>query len=303
MRTALVTTLLLLSGGSALAGGWTYDPGHFYIQLGTGFSTGTQRYLNDGSTAKILVPKLSSDITQLSVSNYQQLLTDLYFEVGALPRLTIIGYLGFNSARQMNPGGDIVYSNNNVNDMMLGARVGLVLDPIAVAAEARLIFPTGDSRSVLPTGAGDFRGELRLAISKAWTRVPIYFNFEFGFLLRGTGQVYSFTSSAADHTSPVDYDSQMTIKGEVGAALIRWHHQNRLVLDFTVDYLGSLHRAAMSEATLALFPANSKLTTIDVKLMGYLYKGFGVQLRFAQTVEGEQQPDLTTAGGALFVTW
>jgi hypothetical protein len=303
MRKPLIIAMLVCCAQAAHASGWMRDPGHFYLQLGTAFSYGTDRYLNDGSTSKIVVPKFSFDSSQLNVSNYQQLLTDLYFEVGVLKRLMLFGNLGINSARQLNPGGDIKYTNTNVNDLMLGARAGLVLDPLAVALEARLGFPTGDSRSPLPTGSGDFRGELRLAISKAWQRVPIYFNFEFGFVLRGTGHVYDITSSAKDHTSPVDYDPQITARGEIGAALLRWHGQDRLVLDLTLDYVGSTHSAATTEAALALFPAQSRLTTINVTLMGYFYKGFGALFRFARTVEGEQQPVLTTFGGALFETW
>jgi len=295
--------LLLLVAARAEAAAWTRDPGHFYLQLGTSFSYGSERFLNDASTAPIVVPKLSSDPSTLNQSNYQQLLSDLYFEIGAVKRLTVFGTLGVVSARELNPGGDLTYSTTSVNDLLLGVRGGVLLEPVAISLEARLGFPTGNSKRLLPTSSGDFRGELRLVLSKAFERVPIYFDLEFGFMLRGGGHVFDLTSSAPDHTTLVNFSPQLTLHGEIGASLIKWQGATRLLLAFSADYVGSTQQDATTEASLNLYPANSEVTSINVTLMGFFYKGFGGLLRFSQFLEGREQPKLTTFGGALFATW
>jgi hypothetical protein len=248
--------VLAVIGWSAVAAaaGWTRDPGHFYLQLGTSFSSADNRYDTDGKVLPITVPKLSTDPTMINVSNYEQLLTDLYFEVGALKRLTLIGDLGVVSNRALNPGGDIDYSGNTMNDLWLGARVGIFNgDPLAAAIELRLTFPTGDSKRPLPTGSGDFHGELRAVISKSFKRVPIWFDVEMGFVLRGAGHLYNPLSSAADHTSLVNFAPQISLHGEIGVVLLRWLQSDRLLLVAGVDYLGSTTKSEQSELTIALY--------------------------------------------------
>jgi hypothetical protein len=301
----LLRSLFLLSmlvSSSAGAAGWTRDQGHFYLQLGTAFSYADQRYSNTGELGPILVPKLKIDPSTTSLSNYQQLLTDLYFEVGVLPRLTVIGDLPFVSARQLNPGGDITYSANNFGDMTLGMRVGLLLRPIAVAAEARLGFPTGAAKQFLPTGSGDFRGELRLAVSRNFYQllIPIYFDVEFGFMMRGAGRVYDPVSASPDHTSLINFAPEIYVRGEVGAIFFAKRTLGRTVLALAADYRGSTTKADTTAALVALYPENGEYTTINLSVMVYLWRGLGVTARFARNVEGLRLPQLTTFGGAIF---
>jgi hypothetical protein len=304
LTTRWLALVLVLASTRAMAAGWTHDPGHFYLQLGTAFSYANQQYNELGTTIPITVPKLSTDPTMTNVSNYQQLLTDLYFEVGALKRLTIIGDLGVVSNRALNPGGDINYSGTTMSDMWLGARVGLLTgEPIAAALELRLGFPSGDPKRPLPTGSGDFHGELRAVVSKSFERVPLWFDVEMGFVLRGGAYVYNALSSAADHTALVNYAPQISLHGELGVVVLKWKQAERLLLIASVDYLGSTTRSAMSELSLALYPDNSELTTINVNLMAYLWRGLGLSLRASQAVEGLRQPILTTFGGAVFARW
>lgn len=302
-RIGLVLLASLLLPATAHAGGWTYDPGHFYLQLGTAFSYSTQRYTNEGQTVPIEVQKFSNDPTSRNNSNYQQLLTDLYFEIGVFKRITVFGDLPLLSSRQKNLGGDISYANTNIGDIMVGVRGAPLIDPIAIAIEARLTFPSGDSRSVVPTGSGDFRGELRAVFSKAFRRVPIWIDFEMGFLLRGSGRLYDPLSSRTDHTSLVNFAPQLTLHGEIGSPLIRWKQQDRLALIVSVDYVGSTSRTDSALGALALYPENSELTTINFALMGYLWRGLGLMFRASRSLEGLRLPELTTFGGALFASW
>ena len=74
------------------------------------FSDASNRFDVDGNSVPIQVRKFSNDIAT-NVSNFQQLLTDFYFEYGLLDRLTVFGDFPFlTSMRQLNPGGDITYS-------------------------------------------------------------------------------------------------------------------------------------------------------------------------------------------------
>jgi hypothetical protein len=299
---ALVALATIGHMGSARAGGWTLPPGHFYLQLGTAFTYSSDRYTNAGDTVPITVQKLSNDPSTMNVSNYQQLLTDLYFEVGVFKRITAFGDLPFISARQQNPGGDLVYSTNKFSDIPVGLRGGLLLDPVAIAVEARLTFPSGDSRSPLPTGSGDFRGELRLVMSKAFRRLPIYLDFEMGILLRGSGRVYDPLSTASDHTSLVNFAPQLTLHGEVGGTLVRWRGADRLLLVVGLDYVGSTSRTETTLGALSLYPENSELTTINFTVMGFVWRGLGVLFRATRSVEGLRLPEITTFGGALIAT-
>jgi hypothetical protein len=304
LTSRFLALVLLVSSAPAMAAGWTYDPGHFYLQLGTAFSNGDHRYDEGGNRVPITVPKLSTDPTMINVSNYQQLLTDLYFEVGALKRLTLIGDLGVVSNRALNPGGDINYTGTTMSDMWLGARVGLLTgQPIAMAVELRLGIPSGDPKRPLPTGSGDFHGELRAVVSKSFERVPLWFDAEMGFILRTGAYVYNPLSSAADHTALVNYAPQISIHGEIGVVILKWKQAERLLLIASVDYLGSTTKSAMSELNLALYPENSELTTINVNLMGYVWRGLGLSTHVSRTVEGLRQPELTTVGGAVFARW
>jgi hypothetical protein len=302
-RRYFLYALLLVSWPSAVhAGAWTKPRNHFYLQLGIGFSDATERFNSDGDARPIVVQKFAEPGTHdVNVSNYQQLVTDLYFEYGILDRLTVFGDLPVLSARQKNPGGDISYSETAFADMMLGARVGLLLQPLAVALETRLGFPTGNTMARIPTGSGDFRGELRFVFGRAFRRVPIYFDVEFGFMLRGTGKVPD--PSLAGGVKLVAYDPELVLHGEVGGVLLRWRDQDRLILSVAADYRGSTVQASADDTLFTVIPQNSRITSVGVAASAILYKWFGVLVRYAGAVEGLRLPKVNTVSGALFVSY
>src|SRR6185369_13089961 len=106
-----------------------------------------------------------------------------YFEYGLLDRLTLFGNFQFlSSNRQLNPGGDISYSSNNVGDLLLGTRFNLIQNPFVFSLEARITVPTGDQNAVIPTGTGDLRTELRLVFAKGFEPiVPLILEGEIGY--------------------------------------------------------------------------------------------------------------------------
>ena len=300
----VVVVLLLLRSSVASAGPWTRDQYHFYLQLGTSFSFAEDRYDINGNLGPIEVRKFSPAIGRLDVnkSNYQQLLSDFYFEFGLVKRLTIFGDIPFISARQMNEGGDLNYSSNKFGDILLGARYGILNgEPFALGLETRLVFPSGNSQIILPTGSGDFRGELRLAAAKTLPWVPIYFDFEFGFTLRGSATVID--QLAPSGTSLARYAPELVLHGEVGGPLVRWRQVDRLILSFYVDYRGSTQRSNVADATFSIIPENSEFTTISVQVLWYAYHGLGINARFTQAVEGRRLPHTSTVAGALYAEW
>ena len=217
--------------------------------------------------------------------------------------MTVFGNVPFVSARQQNPGGNAVYSTNAFGDILLGARLGLVTVPLPISLEARLMFPSGKSAEALPTGSGDFRGELRLAFAKSFS-FPLYFDVEFGVTLRGAGTVYDPISSTANHTVVNNYSPELVLHGEVGATLLRWRNMDRLLLAVAVDYRGSTTKEQPgSDATVSLYPANSELTTIGPRLMAFLYRGLGIAVAYTQAVEGLRVPVVSTVGGSIFVAY
>ena len=307
LRAAAVTFLLaVVPAQSAHAGAWTHDQWHFYLQLGTAFSFASNAYTFDGTTLPIQVRK--DNVTgSPNNSNFQQLLSDLYFELGLLDRLTFFGDIGYSSSRQENPGGDIKYSTNSFSDTMFGFRIGLLKDPMAAAIEARMVFPTGSTGSAdspLPNGTGDVRGEIRVAVGKQLPYVPIYVEGEFGFVMRGHGDIYSHDQPTNNFKQPVDYAPEIVVHGEVGASLVKWQGATRLLLIASVDYRGSTAKDQGSLGDLlSLAPRTSELTSISGALMWYAYHGLGLQARFTQIVEGLRIPKITTVGGAIFVDY
>ena len=296
----LVVLALVLWTSSARAGAWTKEPGHFYLQLGTAFTTADSWFSNTGDIARITVKKFSPRGNRLSSnSNYQQLLTDVYFEVGVLDRLTVFGDVPYVSARQENPGGDVQYSSNSLGDTLVGARLGLLTAPIAVAVETRLGLPTGDSRSIIPTGSGDLRGEMRLAFGKAWSSLPLYFDLEFGLMFRGAARVRDQFAADGSGVSLANYAPELAIHGELGGALLRLANQNKVSLIVFFDYRGSTQKSTDTSAAFSVLPENSELTTVGAALAIHLYSWCSALLRYTQAVEGLRLPQLSVFGAAL----
>jgi hypothetical protein len=289
-----------LAAPRAFAGAWTQPQNHFYLQLGTAFTNADQAYDFSGKLGPVLVrPVPNSDFPVKS--NFQQLMSDLYFEYGIFNRVTLFTDLPITSMRQHNPGGTINYSITGIADLLFGLRAGVLVDPVAIAIEARMTAPAGDSNAVIPTGSGDFRGELRLAVAKAFERVPIYVDFEFGLTLRGSTLIKSNDPSMPPEAR--NYAPEVAVHGEVGGVLVRWKNVDRLMLTLMADYRGSTQRNNVTGGLFDLIPQNSELTTVGANLAWRFYRWFGILGRFTQAVQGKRLPQVTTGGAALFVSY
>jgi len=303
---AVLLVLAALPARSAHAGAWGKDPWKFYLQLGTAFTTtgaADNKRFDAAGNEQVIQVRRNNATAPLGNSNYQQLMTDFYFELGVVKRLTIFGNLPFASARQRNEGGDISYSANGIGDLMLGARVALVENPLAVALEVRLGFPTGDPLKIIPLGTGDFRGELRLAIGKAWSDlvVPIYFDIEFGFMLRG-GATVRDSLNFPDGTKIANYAPELAFHTEVGLTILKTKKIDRLLLIAIADYRGSTRREA-AIGNLNFTPETSEMTAIGGSLMGFIWRGLGVSLRYTHVVQGRSIPVTGTVAGAVFASF
>jgi hypothetical protein len=300
LKHGLIVAVLCISS-AAFAGAWTKPRNHFYLQLGTSFSWAGERFNHVGDKGTIVVKKFADPARfDQNNSNFQQILSDLYFEFGLFNRITLFGDLTLNAMRQRNTGGDINYATVGLGDTLLGLRAGLLLDPVAIALEARMTAPSGDVNAVIPKGTGDFRGELRLALAKAFDRVPIWINFEFGFTLRGTAELNPPMPGAPRPL--VKYAPEVAIHGEVGGSLVRWKGADRLLLIAALDYRTSTTRDTGDFAT-SLLVENYELTTFTANLVWFAYHGFGVNARFTQAVQGRRQLETSTIAGSLFVNY
>ena len=295
---ALGLALLTLSS-RAEAGAYTWEPGHFYLQLSTSFSWANDKYDDNGNKSSIKVLKNNFGSTS-NKSDYQQLLSDLYWEVGIFKRVTFFGDFPFlSSARQHNDGGNITYAASGISDILTALRFGILEQPFALALETRLTFASGNANRIIPTGQGDTRGEIRLVATKQLTQIPIYFDFEFGFTFRGHA---NFTSPINGPTS-VDYAPEMAIHGEVGGTVVRWKGMDRLLLVLSADWRQSTTNPADTLTFFSVTPAASQQVWVNGSAMAYIIRNLGVNFRYGGMVAGERLPVLQTVGGGIFGTW
>jgi hypothetical protein len=308
-RSLMLLTLagVLATGGRAHAGAWTRDQWGFYLQLSTSFSDAEKAFDASGKRQQIGVQAINGATTGMpNPSNFQQLLTDAYLELGILPRVTFFGdFQIYNSERQKNGhtalypnGGNIDYSAGGVGDLLLGLRVGLLQGPLAIALESRLTLPTGDANQIIPLGQGDTRAELRFVTSKAFERLPIFVDFEFGLTLRGNADLKNTLFPAG---KTVNYSPEFVIHGEAGATLVRWKY-DRVILVAVVEHRQSTAKP-VADMFNTIIPAASSFTTVGGNLLVYVIRNAGVNLRFSQAVAGALLPSVTSFGAGLFATY
>jgi hypothetical protein len=305
----LATLLVAWPVGKARGGPWTKEEQHYYLQLGTAFTWADRWYDPRGNDAPISVRKNNEDKLLLNSTgtNFQQLLTNFYFEYGLLSRFTVFGDIPFlTSMRQKNPGGDRKYSVNGVGDITLGGRFALVTDPFALALELRLGLPTGDTDENIPTGSGDVRGEARVAVGKIWTfgMPSLALSGEMGFMFRGNTEIKSDLGGSLGYVQ-TSYAPELVLRSELDL-IIPFHRLglHQLIPNVVFDYRGSISRlpdpTTMAANTFSVIPENSRLLTVTGSVMWYVYYGFGATFRYTQALSGARLPTTSTVGGALF---
>lgn len=306
---------------SARASAWTWEPWHFYMQLGTSYSSASNERIkyfdisanrNITIDRRIIVAKYAGDATKFNSSNFQQLLSDFYFELGTLRWLTLFGDIPFlSSNRQDNKLGTLSYHSANVGDIMVGLRASAMTKPIALAVEARFTFPSGVTNSpqsaskdvIIPTGQGDYRQELRAVASKGFDKVPIYIDAELGFTLRGHVLLQNqITGFGKNNGIDTHYKPEFVVHGEIGGTVVRWRGVDRLVLALNVEHRQSTEIDAKSVFS-TIIAESSRQTWIGVNGIVYFTRNFGVNLSFRRALEVINLPYLTSVGGALFGTY
>jgi len=189
MRTVAATLFAcLLLPGSARAGAWTRDAGHFYLQASYLHLSATSFYGSDGSPVPI--------------RPYRQDVLSVFAEVGAIDRWLTFTVDGTAYRRN-----ELVAQGvtDGVGDWRLGAWTGLVTKPLRFSLGTTFGIPFGDAHprasgdvaaqqiaASLPTGSGDFNVEWRLALGYSFGRArrwPVghYLVVEAGYWLRTAG--------------------------------------------------------------------------------------------------------------------
>ncbi len=311
-----VVAAQLLCSSRAEAGAWNKPQWGYFLQIGTSFNTtvgDVARFNGSGNRTGVVVGKFYGNPREghtvgSNTSNYQSLNTDLYWEIALLKRLSLFGDIAFvsqrqsNSKNQSNTGGDIEYASRGIGDMLLGARVAILENPVAFALEARLFVPLGDTKTIIPLGTGDFRGELRLALGKAWSRlkVPVFVEAEVGVMFRGTGTVRGF-DVGNNYEDLVHYAPEIVVHGEVGVVAVRVKQTDRLILSLSVDYRGSTRRS--EEPSFTLTPETQEITTVNLSALIFIWKGLGLSLRGSQVAEGRRTLLMTSVFGGVFASF
>jgi hypothetical protein len=288
----------------AHAGAWNRAQWGYYLQLGTSFTTSIdgQRFTGTGDKTDILVSRSGTSTIDTQASNFQQLLTDLYFEVGLLPRFTLIGDLTFVSARQRNPGAPAEYKNHGIGDLMFGGRIQILQKPVAFAFEGRLYVPTGDTIGLIPLGSGDYRGDMRLALGKSWSdiKVPVYGMIEVGTMLRGTATVRDVTRVGTDR-SDVTYAPEVFFHTEFGLTVLKTKNTDRLLVIGMLDYRSSTRRRDVE--AFSLTPATQEILSYGGTVMAFLWRGLGLSVRATHVPLGRNTLNTVTVAGAVFASF
>lgn len=298
----------------AHAGAWARSQWGYFLQLGTSYTFANDRFLPGGGTTRIAVPKsvragedplgaTGMGGANENASNLRQLNTDLYFELGLHRRFTIFGDIMFASATQENKGGNILYRASGIGDLMFGARVPIIELPVALAFEGRIYIPTANSTGLIALGPGDYRGELRFALGKAWQNlvVPVYFDLEAGATFRGTGTVRN--PAGVNFQSDAHYAHEFFAHGEIGATLVKTKGQDRLLLVAACDFRRST-REINDGASFTLTPTESQMIGLSGMLMGFIWRGLGISARYTHILPGSRTTMYAgTVTGGIFASF
>jgi hypothetical protein len=181
----------------------------------------------------------------------------------------------------------------------------VLFHPVALSFETRLMCPSGDVHAAVPTGTGDFRGEFRVALSKALTQVPIYFDLEVGYMFRGSTSIFDphqTPNPDSPYNAEIHYAQEVAVHGEVGGTILRWKNVDRLVLTGYVDYRTSVKRPEASDF-FTLVPDATESTIVGGVLSYQFWRMLGIMGRVSGVVEGRLFPRAVTGGGALFANY
>lgn len=215
-RSALIVGLLLSTvsvPNRAKAGGWTQEPGHFYLKLwDRSLIRGSGGYVGDTLFQSETVPAFSDH--QLN----------LYGEIGVHERVTLVTALTPFGHAEIN--GE---STSYVGPLIFGARIGLLrgTTPLAVEVHYGYSPSVGDELLYDVTQVGSDGVERRITYQPAVEnhRVEVQLQMGHGFRVRETGAW--FTASLGTRANS-DYSSALTAFAQVGFQ--PW----RFTLDFHV---------------------------------------------------------------------
>lgn len=204
VRSTLKLLLLasICSGATtARAGGWTQEPGRFYLKL-------WDRSLIRGSNAYVGDTLGHSE----SVPEYSDHQLNLYGEVGVHERVTIVG--AFTPFGYAKIGGE---SASYVGPLTVGARFGLLRGstPLAVEVHYGYAPPVGDDPlyDVMQTGTDGIDRRIVYAPTVENHRFELQLQMGHGFRIRETGAWFTASLGARANT---DYRSALTAFAQVG---------------------------------------------------------------------------------------
>ncbi|MEO6951003.1 MAG: hypothetical protein ABI321_04245 [Polyangia bacterium] len=260
--------MLATHAGTAHAGAWVPEPGHFYLELRGLFVTATQGFSPDGGRRQL---KAGSSLTLSGApggatpARLRDGAALVYGEIGLATRLAVVVDFTLVRSVTVERQDTRALSSVGVGDLHAGLRLVLLDEEVSCAIEAKLGIPTGRSDGEVPLGTGDLRGELTLHLGHVWERVPFFVQVALGAELRGSGtqRVESPSFMSSVHDVNVDYASELVYAAEVGY-LARIGERVRLSPSIRVDGVYGTRKPTTDE------PASLEVDPIAPASMRYL---------------------------------
>lgn len=205
VRSALIVIVVIAASSvapqRARAGGWTQEPGRFYLKLwDRSLIRGSSAYVGDTLGHSESVPRFSDH--QLN----------LYGEVGVHERVTVVG--AFTPFGHATIDGE---SSTYVGPLVVGARIGLLRGstPLAVEVHYGYAPPVGDEPlyDVMQTGTDGVDRRIVYAPTVENHRVEVQLQMGHGFRIRETGAWFTASLGARANS---DYRSALTAFAQVG---------------------------------------------------------------------------------------
>ena len=170
-RAAAFVTAFLIASGTAMAGPWGREPGHYYMKL---------------SGSRLATTTLATPAgEEVEIPEFELRVVDLYGEFGLGRGLTALTTVPFQHRTRI----EDFDTASGFGDLRVGLQMDLERSSSWVAAlRAMVQAPTGDATKgggVLPTGSGVWESELLASIGRSF-RGGYAFG-EAGYQIRGDG--------------------------------------------------------------------------------------------------------------------
>lgn len=193
---------LIFPATNLYSGAWVHEPGKAYVELGYGFYQANSIFNQAGDKRDLgllRVPAIpSSALAGLIDSTYRQHEANLYFELGVVPNLELIGSLPFYRVAQ-NDTQFGVFETSGLGDVVVALKYKAWENRfIVLATSVDVGIPLGDvdaegdiagmSSQPMPLGDGEWDVALRAYASHGFYPIPAWISADIGYRYRSSAK-------------------------------------------------------------------------------------------------------------------